>query len=170
VKASERTKPPRHWLLKSEPEVFSFDDLWRAKARTTSWNGVRNYRARNFLRDEMALGDLVLFYHSSAEPSGVAGLARVVRAGHPDPAQFDPRDPYFDPKSTREEPRWFTVEVQAVRKLPRFVTLAELRREPRLAGMGLLQRGNRLSVQPVAGAEWRAVLALGGLEGAAAEL
>lgn len=153
------------WLLKTEPEVFSFADLQRAPRRTTSWGGVRNYQARNRLRDELARGDRVLVYHSNASPSGVAGIARVVRAGHPDPTQFDPADPAFDPKSTPAAPRWFAVDVAAVRALPRFVTLAELRAERRLAGMELLRRGSRLSIQRVSPAEWRAVLALGGLSG-----
>jgi predicted RNA-binding protein with PUA-like domain len=154
----------RRWLLKSEPEEFSFDDLWRSKQRTTVWSGVRNYQARNLLRDELARDDLVLFYHSSSEPSGVAGIARVVSAGTPDPTQFERDDPGYDPASTRAAPRWFAVAVQAVRKLPRFVALQELRAEPRLAGMVLLRRGSRLSVQPVSLSEWRAVLALGGLD------
>lgn len=158
---------PRHWLLKSEPDVFSYADLERAPRRTTSWGGVRNYQARNLLRDELAVGDLVLYYHSNAEPSGVAGIARVVRAGYPDPTQFDPADDYFDPASTREAPRWFAVDVQAHEPLPRFVALEELRAEPRLAGMVLLQR-SRLSVQPVTPAQWEVVLALGGLGGARA--
>ena len=154
-------RPMRHWLIKSEPEVFSFDDLWRAAKRTTSWGGVRNYQARNLLRDELARGDLVLFYHSSTEPSGVAGLARVARAGYPDPTQYEPGNPAHDPKSTRAEPRWFAVDVQALGPLPRFVPLAELRAEPSLAGMVLLRRGSRLSVQPVSASEWRIVLSLG---------
>lgn len=154
----------KHWLFKVEPDVLSFDDLLRAKGRRTVWDGVRNYTARNLLRDELARGDLVLYYHSNAEPSGVAGIARVVRAGHPDPTQFDPAHPGHDPASRAEDPRWFAVVVQAVRKLPRFVTLAGMRAEPRLARMALLRRGNRLSVQPVTVAESRVVLELGGLE------
>lgn len=162
---SPRPSPAaRHWLLKSEPATFSFDDLLRAPERTTAWSGVRNFQARNLLRDELAPGDWVLVYHSSAEPSGVAGIARVRSTGYPDPSQFEPRDPGHDPKSTRAAPRWFALDVQAVRALPRFVALAELRAEPRLAGMLLLQRGSRLSVQPVRPAEWRVVLALGGLD------
>lgn len=153
----------RFWLLKSEPEVFSFDDLWRAKRRTTAWGGVRNYQARNLLRDELALGELAFFYHSSADPSGVSGVVRVVRAGYPDPTQFDARDPAHDPDSPRDAPRWFAVDVHAVAKLPRFLPLEALRAEPRLAGMVLLRRGSRLSVQPVSPAEWRVVLALAGL-------
>ncbi len=155
----------RAWLLKSEPEEFGFDDLLAAKKRATVWSGVRNYQARNLLRDELARGDGVLFYHSNAEPSGVAGIARVLRTGFPDPTQFEPTDPAHDPKSTRAAPRWYAVEVQAVCALPRFVSLAELRAEPRLAGMVLLRKGSRLSVQPVSPAEWRVVLALGGLKG-----
>jgi len=158
---------PRHWLLKSEPDVFSYADLERAPRRTTSWGGVRNYQARNLLRDELALGDLVLYYHSNAEPSGVAGLARVVRAGYADPAQFDPADDYFDPASTPAAPRWFAVDVQALEPLARFVALAALRAEPRLADMVLLQR-SRLSVQPVTPSQWEVVLAMGGLRGARA--
>lgn len=154
----------RHWLVKSEPEVFSFDNLWRAPRRTTSWGGVRNYQARNLLRDELGKGDPVLFYHSSSDPSGVAGIVRVVRAGYPDPLQFDPRDPGHDPGSTHAEPRWFAVDLQAVRKLPRFLSLETLRAEPRLAGMVLLKRGSRLSVQPVTPNEWRVILSLGGIQ------
>jgi predicted RNA-binding protein with PUA-like domain len=153
----------RCWLLKSEPEVFSFDDLWRAKGRTTFWDGVRNFQARNLLRSELRVGDEVLFYHSSADPSGIAGLARVLRAGRPDPSQFDPRDPHYDPASKPEEPRWFGVEIQATRRLPRFLPLEELRAEPGLRGMVLLARGSRLSVQPVTGPQWRVVLRLAGL-------
>lgn len=155
----------RHWLLKSEPEVFSFGDLLRAPQRTTSWGGVRNYQARNLLRDELARGDLVLFYHSSCAPSGVAGIARVVRPGYPDPTQFDARDPAHDPHSPRTAPRWFAVDVQALAGLPRFVPLPALRAEPRLAEMVLLRRGSRLSVQPVTPAEARIVLSMGGWNG-----
>jgi len=154
----------RHWLLKSEPEVFSYAALERAPGRTTSWGGVRNYQARNLLRDEIAVGDLVLFYHSNADPSGVAGLARVVRAGYPDATQFDPRDDYFDAASTLAQPRWYAVDVQALQPLARFVTLDELKHEPRLADMVLLQR-SRLSVQPVTPYQWEVVRALGGLTG-----
>ena len=163
----ERGRAARHWLLKSEPEVFSFDDLMRAPQRTTSWGGVRNYQARNLLRDELARGDVVLFYHSSCEPSGVAGVARVVRPGYPDPTQFDPRDPGHDPASERTAPRWFAVDIEARGPLPRFVPLAALRAEARLAGMVLLQRGSRLSVQPVTAAEARIVLSMGGWKGTA---
>lgn len=154
----------KHWLMKSEPEVFSFDDLMAAKARTTQWEGVRNYKVRNFLRDDVRVGDGVLFYHSNAEPPGVAGVARVVREAYPDPSQFDPRSPYFDPKSPRATPRWVVVDIQGLAGLPSFVSLPLLRASAALAGMGVVQRGNRLSIQPVARAEWREVLRLGGLE------
>jgi predicted RNA-binding protein with PUA-like domain len=159
--ASER----KHWLLKSEPGVFSFEDLLAAKGRTTGWDGVRNYKARNLLRDEVRAGDGVLFYHSNADPPGVAGVARVVRAAYPDPSQFDPRSPYHDAGSPREAPRWVAIDVQAVLRLPRFVPLEELKAAPGLAAMGVVRRGNRLSVQPVSAAEWAEVLGLGGMHG-----
>jgi len=152
----------RYWLVKSEPEVFSFDDMWKAKKRTTAWDGVRNYQARNFLRDEMRVGDGVLFYHSSCDPAGVAGLAEVAGVARPDPTQFDPRDPHHDPGSDPAAPRWFLVDLRAVERLPRFVPLTDLRASKALAGMRVLQRGNRLSITPVTAAEWRAVRSLGG--------
>jgi predicted RNA-binding protein with PUA-like domain len=151
----------RHWLMKSEPEVFSIDDLAKAKQQTTGWDGVRNYQARNLLRDEIAVGDGVLFYHSSVDPPGVAGLARVVRAGYPDPTQFDPKSDYYDKDSPRDAPRWFSVDIAFDRKLARPVTLPQLRAEPALADMVLLRRGSRLSVQPVTPAEWKRILAMG---------
>lgn len=158
-----KTSTRRYWLLKSDAESFSFDDLERAPDGRTGWDGVRNYTARNLLRDELKAGDGVLFYHSSAEPSGVAGVARVTRGAHTDPTQFDPADEHFDPKSDRAAPRWVQVEVAAVRKLPRFVPLAELRASKPLAAMALLRPGQRLSVLPLTAAEWREVLRLGGL-------
>jgi predicted RNA-binding protein with PUA-like domain len=151
----------RHWLMKSEPGVFSIDDLAKAKNRTTGWDGVRNYQARNLLRDEIAVGDGVLFYHSSVDPPAVAGLARVVRAGYPDPTQFDPESDHYDKDSQRDDPRWFSVDIAFERKLARPVTLPELRAEPALADMVLLRRGSRLSVQPVTAAEWKKILAMG---------
>jgi predicted RNA-binding protein with PUA-like domain len=156
--------PRRYWLLKTEPSVFSFDDLLRAPRKTTGWGGVRNYQARNLLRDQMKKGDGVLIYHSSAEPTAVVGTAEVVREGHPDPTQFDRGDDHYDPESRPDEPRWFQVEVRALEKLPHPVTLERIRRTPALAGMGLLRRGNRLSVQPVEEAEFRAILKLGQTE------
>ena len=147
--------------MKSERDVFSIDDLARAKNQTTGWDGVRNYQARNLLRDEIAVGDGVLFYHSSVDPPAVAGLARVVRAGYPDPTQFDPKSEYHDQGSPRDAPRWFSVDIAFDRKLARPVTLPELRAEPALQDMVLLRRGSRLSVQPVTAAEWKRILAMG---------
>jgi predicted RNA-binding protein with PUA-like domain len=152
---------PRYWLMKSEPSVFSIDDLSRAKDGTTRWDGVRNYQARNMLRDEIAVGDGVLFYHSSAEPPAVAGTARVVRAGYPDPSQFDPRDAHFDRDSSRDDPRWYAVDIKFEAKFAREVTLPELRGATALADMVLLRRGSRLSVQPVTAAEWKQIVKRG---------
>jgi predicted RNA-binding protein with PUA-like domain len=149
---------PRYWLMKSEPQEASIDDLARASDRTLPWTGVRNYQARNFMRDQMRPGDGVLFYHSSCPEPGVAGLAEVVGAPYPDPTQFDPGSKYFDPKATRETPRWILVDVRLVRKT-RLLPLAEIRQAPELATMRALQRGNRLSITPVTASEWQAVLA-----------
>jgi predicted RNA-binding protein with PUA-like domain len=159
-----KTSDRRYWLLKTDAESFSFEDLLAAKGKRTGWDGVRNHQAKLYLRDQMKVGDGVLFYHSSSDPSGVAGVARIAKAGHPDPTQFDRKSHHYDPKSRASDPTWFQVEVQAVAALPRFVTLAELRSRPELGGMSLLQRGQRLSVLPVAPAEWNAILALGGLD------
>jgi len=157
------TTETAHWLLKSEPTSFSFDDLWSAPKRTTGWSGVRNHQAKLFLRDVMRVGDLVLFYHSSAEPTGVAGIARIASAARPDATQFDPADDHFDAKSTRALPTWWEVEVEAVMRCTRFVTLSEIRATPELAGMALLQRGQRLSIQPVKASDFARVLDLAGL-------
>lgn len=153
--------PRQFWLLKTEPSTFSFDDLLRAPQKTTGWNGVRNYQARNFLRDQMKKGDGVLIYHSSVEPTAVVGTAEVVREGYPDPTQFERGDDHYDPESSPDDPRWFQVDVRAVEKLPHPVTLDRIKRAPALAGMGLLRRGNRLSVQPVDEADFRAIVKLG---------
>ncbi len=150
----------RYWLVKSEPDCFSFDDLWRAPKRTTFWDGVRNYQARNILRDQMRRGDQVFYYHSSVDPPAIVGIAQVVGEGAPDPTAFDPREDHFDPASDPDAPRWFGVRLRAVRPLARPIPLAELRRAPALERMVLLQRGSRLSVQPVTAQEWQAVLAL----------
>ena len=151
----------RHWLLKTEPGVFSFDDLLQAPDQTTGWGGIRNYQARNFLRDQMEEGDRVLIYHSSADPPVVAGLAEVVKRGYPDPTQFDPKDDHYDPESTPTAPRWYQVDVKAVRKLPRAVSLEEIRQTKALAKMPLVQRGQRLSVQPVAPEEYALIVRMG---------
>ena len=139
--------PKQYWLGKTEPGSYSIDDL--ARDGTTRWDGVRNYQARNFLRDGMKAGDGVLFYHSSTDPAGVVGLARVAAAGSPDASAFDRKSKYFDPDSDREKPMWFAVDMEFVEKLPRIVTLAELKANGALEGMLLLKRGMRLSVQPV---------------------
>jgi predicted RNA-binding protein with PUA-like domain len=150
----------KYWLMKSEPASFSIDDLARAPRKTTAWDGVRNYQARNMLRDEMQKADQVLFYHSSCEVPGVAGIAEVVRTAYPDPTAFDAKHHHYDPDSDPDDPRWFMVDVRLVRKLKRVITLDELRSARGLAGMQLLKRGNRLSVMPVSAQEWQRVLAL----------
>ena len=144
----------RYWLMKSEPGEFSIDDLVAAPAQTTAWIGVRNYQARNFMRDTMKPGDEVFFYHSSCPEPGIAGLATVNSPAYPDATQFDKASPYFDPKAKREEPRWMHVDVKLIRKT-HLVSLAELRAHPELAEMRILARGNRLSITPVTPAEWR---------------
>ena len=149
----------RYWLMKSEPDEASIDDLAAAPRQTLPWTGVRNYQARNFMRDEMRIGDGVLFYHSSCPEPGVAGLAEVVSGAYPDATQFDPESPYFDSASKREAPRWQHVDVRLVRKT-RLLPLAAMRAAPQLASMRVLRRGNRLSITPVTPDEWRAVLAL----------
>lgn len=150
-----------YWLLKSDPDTFGWDELVDSEDRTTMWDGVRNYQARNFLRDEVRKGDGVLFYHSQHDRA-VIGTARVVRAGYPDPTQFDPAEKGHDPGAKPEDPRWFAVDIKAGRKFTRAVTLVDLRGVPELADMRLLQRGNRLSVFPVTASEWDAVLRLAG--------
>jgi len=142
-----------HWLMKSEPSEVSIDDLAELPGQTVPWFGVRNYQARNFMRDQMRIGDLVLFYHSSCEEPGIAGIARVASAPYPDETQFESGTKYHDPKTTRDQPRWMHVDVQLVRKT-RLVGLQELRSHPELAGMRILQRGNRLSITPVTAQEW----------------
>lgn len=150
---------PKYWLMKTEPSTFSFDDLKNRPDRTEPWDGVRNYQARNFLRDEIKVGDGVLFYHSNCAVPSIVGLAKVVRSGYPDHTALDPRAKHFDPKSTDEKPLWFMVDVQYLCPLPRPLSRDDLRQHPLLAGMGVLRKGNRLSVQPVSAEEWQAVLA-----------
>jgi predicted RNA-binding protein with PUA-like domain len=150
----------QHWLMKSEPDVYSIDDL--ARDRKSAWEGVRNYQARNHLR-AMKVGDLAFFHHSSADPPGIAGIARVSREAYPDPSQFDPKSDYYDARSKREDPRWSLVEIEFVRKLDRLLPMDELRGMTELEQMALLQRGQRLSVQPVTPAEWRAICKRAGL-------
>ena len=149
-----------YWLMKSEPSVFSIDDLKRSPKKTTCWEGVRNYQARNMLRDKVAVGDQMFFYHSSCDEPGIVGVCDIVKAGYPDFTAWDPQSKYFDPKSPADNPRWFMVDVRFKRKLPRTIALAELRDVPRLEGMVLLRRGNRLSVMPVSESHWKRVLSL----------
>ena len=149
------------WLMKTEPSTFSLDDLVASPEQTTMWEGVRNYTVRNWMRDDMAVGDEVLFYHSSCAIPGVVGLAEITRTAYPDPTQFDPASHYFDPKSDPADPRWLVVDVRFVRRLERTITLAELRAHAEeLDDFLLVRRGNRLSVMPVTNAQWTAILAL----------
>ncbi len=150
---------PAYWLMKSEPDECSIDDLVQAPRQTVPWTGVRNHQARNFMRDAMRVGDGVLFYHSSCPEPGIAGLARVTSGAYPDPTQFDPASPYFDAKSLVSAPRWLLVDVALERKT-RLLPLTEMRRRPELSTMRVLQPGNRLSVTPVTPNEWAAVQAL----------
>ena len=147
----------RYWLMKSEPEECSIDDALAAKGATVPWTGVRNYQARNFMRDDMRVGDGVLFYHSSCAIPGIAGVAEVASAPYPDPTQFDPKSPYHDPASKRESPRWVLVDVRALYKVEVF-GLPQMRAVPALADMLVLKRGNRLSITPVAPEHWRHLL------------
>jgi predicted RNA-binding protein with PUA-like domain len=151
-----------YWLFKSEPDVFSIQDLAAAPKKTTHWDGVRNYQARNLLRDEMKKGDEVLYYHSRVQPIGVAGVARISRSGYPDPEQFNAKSKYFDAKSDPADPRWYCVDVTHVRTFQEVIPLAVLKEQKALAKMMVTQRGARLSVQPVTAAEFKAVLKLAG--------
>ncbi|HVL59761.1 MAG TPA: EVE domain-containing protein [Burkholderiaceae bacterium] len=147
----------RYWLMKSEPDECSIDDALAAPERTVPWTGVRNFQARNFMRDDMRMGDGVLFYHSSCPQPGIAGIAEVASAAYPDATQFDPKSKYHDPASNRDSPRWVHVNVKALRKT-RLVSLAELRAHPRLADLRILARGNRLSITPVTPEQWRIIV------------
>ena len=147
-----------YWLMKSEPDCFSLDDLKTCHDETDHWDGVRNYQARNFLRDEIKVGDGVLFYHSNCLEPAIVGLARIVREGYPDHTALDPREKHFDPKATDAKPIWYMVDVQYMAHLPQPLTRDFLRQHPVLAGMDVLRKGNRLSVQPVTREQWQAVL------------
>jgi len=151
-----------HWLLKTEPSVFSIDDLEAAPRKTTGWEGVRNFQARNMLRDEMKKGDLAFLYHSSCPEPGVAGIVEIARAGYPDPSAWNPRSKYHDAKSPENKPLWYTVDVKLVRRMKRFIPLASLREHAsgELDGLLLLRKGNRLSVTPVDAAHWKFILTL----------
>ena len=151
----------RYWLMKSEPSEFSFDDLKSRPGQTEGWDGVRNYQARNFMRDEMSVGDKVLFYHSNAKPPGVVGVAEVASEAYPDATAFDPESEHHDPKSDPENPRWYQVDVRFAADLERQVPLDELKRMPQLSAMRILQKGNRLSITPLTKAEFEAIRAAG---------
>ncbi len=142
-----------YWLMKSEPDVFSIDDL--KKKKTSGWDGVRNYQARNYMRDNMKIGDLVFFYHSSCEIPGIAGLCKVSKLAHPDPSQFDKKSDYYDPKATKENPRWFMVEVEFVEKFQHVITLSQLKEKEELSTMLVVQKGSRLSINPVTETEFQ---------------
>ena len=150
----------KYWLMKSEPASFGIDDLERRPDQTEPWDGVRNYQARNMLRDEMRVGDRVLFYHSNCATPGIVGIAEITREAYPDFTAFDPEHHHYDPRSREDAPRWFMVDVRLVRKLRRCIALAELRDRPELDGLALIRCGNRLSVMPVSEAQWEFILGL----------
>ena len=151
----------RYWLMKSEPDAFSIDDLVACKSQTEPWDGVRNYQARNFMRDDMRIGDKIFFYHSNCKPPGIVGIAKVASKPYPDPTAFDPDEKYYDPKSDPENPRWILVDVKLVRKLKRMISLPELKEHgAALDGFPLLRRGMRLSVMPVEKPHWDYILKL----------
>jgi predicted RNA-binding protein with PUA-like domain len=154
---TKASRPQQHWLMKTEPEECAIDDALNAPGNTVPWTGVRNYQARNFMRDAMQPGDGVLFYHSSCAVPGIAGLAEVASGSRVDPTQFDAQSPYFDPKSPADKPRWLLLDVKALKKT-RLIALAELRAAPELAEMVVLQRGSRLSITPVSAAHWQFIL------------
>lgn len=149
----------RYWLMKSEPEVYSIDNL--AKDKTTLWEGVRNYQARNFMINDMQIGDQVLFYHSNATPSGISGIAMVSGLAQPDPSAFDKKSEYYEPKATQEKPIWFCVQIKFVKKFNNFVSLDSLRKEQKLQSMLVLKKGQRLSIQPVTKEEFTLINLLG---------
>lgn len=154
----------RYWLLKTEPDVFSFADLKARPKKTEPWNGVRNYQARNYMRDEMKVGDLAFIYHSSCAEPGIAGVAKVSRAAYADPTQFDPQSEYYDAGSKVDAPRWLMMDVKYAAEVPHFVHLAALREEPALADLLILRRGNRLSITPVEVAHFQHICRMGGVK------
>jgi predicted RNA-binding protein with PUA-like domain len=149
-----------YWLFKSEPNEFSIDDLAQRPEQTEPWDGVRNYQARNMMRDQMRKGDLAFFYHSNTQPPGIIGIVEIVREAYPDPTAFDSKDKHYDPKSDPAKPRWFLVEVKLQRKFKRLIALNELREQPELAKLSLVQRGNRLSVMSIDAAQWQHILSM----------
>ncbi|ATG90433.1 EVE domain-containing protein [Methylomonas koyamae] len=150
----------RYWLMKSEPETFGIDDLRARPQQTEHWDGVRNYQARNMMRDEMKIGDQIFFYHSNCDEPGIVGIAEVASESYPDFTAFDPDDKHFDPKSNPDKPTWFMVDVKFVRKLARTISLRELKTKSELGELALLRRGNRLSIMPVSAEQWAFILAL----------
>lgn len=149
-----------YWLMKSEPEVFGIDDLYQRPGQTEHWDGVRNYQARNMMRDAMKLGDQVFFYHSNCAVPGIVGIMEIVKEGYPDDTAFDPDNPHFDPKSHPDKPSWMMVDVKYRQKFARTISLNELKQHPELADMVLLRRGNRLSIMPVSPEQWQFILGL----------
>lgn len=150
----------KYWLMKSEPSEFGIDDLIAMPGQTEHWDGVRNYQARNMMRDDMKIGDQVFFYHSNCAEPGIVGIMEVVKESYPDFTAFDPDDKHFDPKSDPDNPRWFMVDIKFVRKLSRTITLKELKEKPELADLALVRRGNRLSIMPVTEQQWEFILGL----------
>lgn len=151
----------KYWLFKSEPSEFSIDDLAKAPKQTTAWEGVRNYQARNFMRDDMKVGDLGLFYHSSCPEPGIAGVVEIISPAHADTSAFDPQSDYFDAKSREEKPIWYCVDVQLKQKFNGFISLRELKMNPKLETLLILRKGNRLSITPITRREWETILDLG---------
>ena len=147
-----------YWLMKSEPSVFGIEDLAARPDAAEVWDGIRNYQARNMIRDQMKRGDLAFFYHSSCAQPGIVGIMEIVREAYPDPSALDPDSKYYDPKSSPSQPRWYAVDVRLLRRLPRTITLEELKADPKLADLPLLRRGNRLSVMPVSREHWELIL------------
>ena len=150
----------QHWLMKSEPDVYGIDHLAAQPEQTDHWDGIRNFQARNMMRDQMQVGDQVFFYHSNCKPPGIVGIMEIARAAYPDPTAFDPEAGYYDPKSDPHNPRWLMVDVRLVRRLQRMISLEELRSHPELESMTLLRRGNRLSITPVSAEHWEFILGL----------
>lgn len=150
-----------YWLFKSEPKEFSIDDLGKSPGKRTYWDGVRNYQARNFIRDDMRKGDYVLFYHSNTNPLAVVGHCKIVKEAYPDHTQFDPDNKHFDPTVTQKDPRWFMVDIKLIKKFKRPVTLKEIKTNPKLKNMRLIRRGNRLSVMPITKEEFEEILKMG---------
>lgn len=149
-----------YWLMKSEPGCFSIDDLKNSPKQITHWDGVRNYQARNMMRDQMKKGDLAFFYHSNCNPPAIVGIMKIVKESYPDFTAFDPDDQHYDPKSTQDNPRWWMVDVKFEKKFNESISLNQLKQNPALFNMQLLRKGNRLSVMPVSAAEWKAILAM----------